>query len=99
MGRFSKPVGAIACAYVILIIPVLCFPAVKGKDLNALNMNYTCLIYGGVMSLAMLWYAVDARKWFKGPKINVEHLIHTQVIDGQEKNLDPTEEVMMGKTA
>jgi hypothetical protein len=63
---------------------VLCFPAVKGKDLNDLNMNYTCLIYGGVMLLALLWYAVDARHWFKGPKINVEHLIHIKVAEGQE---------------
>lgn len=46
-------------------------------------MNYTCLIYGGVMSLALLWYAVDARKWFKGPKVNVEHLIHTRTLDGE----------------
>lgn len=28
------------------------------------------------MTLAMCWYAISARKWFKGPKINVEHLIH-----------------------
>ncbi|KAA6412389.1 MAG: amino acid transporter [Lasallia pustulata] len=97
LGRFSKPVGAIACAWVVLIIPVLCFPAVKGKDLNALNMNYTCLIYGGVMSLALLWYAVDARKWFKGPKINVEHLIHVQALDGHEMNDEKSEEVMIGK--
>ncbi|MCJ1282233.1 hypothetical protein MMC26_001556 [Xylographa opegraphella] len=83
LGRFSKPVGIIACGYVVLMVPVLCFPAVKGADLNTLNMNYTCLIYGGVMSLALLWYAVDARKWFKGPKINVDHLIHTQGLDGQ----------------
>ncbi|MCJ1389693.1 hypothetical protein MMC18_002550 [Xylographa bjoerkii] len=83
LGRFSKPVGVVACAYVVLMVPVLCFPSVKGADLNTLNMNYTCLIYGGVMSLALLWYAVDARKWFKGPKINVDHLIHTQVLDGQ----------------
>ncbi len=41
------------------------------------------------MSLALLWYAVDARKWFKGHKINVEHLIHTKVIDGQEGNESP----------
>ncbi|MCJ1403830.1 hypothetical protein MMC11_007053 [Xylographa trunciseda] len=83
LGRFSKPVGIIACGYVLVMVPVLCFPSVKGADLNTLNMNYTCLIYGGVMSLALLWYAVDARKWFKGPKINVDHLIHTQVLDGQ----------------
>lgn len=65
-----------------LIIPVLCFPSVKGQDLNDLNMNYTCLIYGGVMSLSLLWYAIDARKWFKGPRINVDHLIHAQVVEG-----------------
>jgi hypothetical protein len=66
---------------------VLCFPATKGKDLNNLNMNYTCLIYGGVMLLALLWYAIDARHWFKGPKINVEHLIHFKV-EGQEAEGD-----------
>ena len=35
------------------------------------------------MTLALLWYAIDARKWFKGPKINVEHLIHRQTIEGE----------------
>ena len=45
------------------------------------------------MALALLWYAVDARKWFKGPKINVEHLIHPQVFDGQEVKVDQEDEV------
>ncbi|KAK9318944.1 amino acid transporter [Lipomyces orientalis] len=81
LGRWSKPVGAVAVAWVALIIPVLCFPAVKGQDLNSLTMNYTCLIYGGVMSLSLIWYAIDARKWFKGPRINVDHLIHAQVVE------------------
>lgn len=26
------------------------------------------------MFLAMAWYAIDARKWFKGPRINVDHI-------------------------
>ena len=26
------------------------------------------------MFLAMTWYAVDARHWFKGPRINVDHI-------------------------
>lgn len=25
------------------------------------------------MLLAMVYYAVSARKWFKGPRVNVEH--------------------------
>ncbi|KAF5875669.1 putative amino acid permease protein [Botrytis fragariae] len=76
LGRFSTPIGVVAVGWVVLIIPILCFPSVTGADLNDLNMNYTCLIYGGTMTLAMCWYAISARKWFKGPKINVEHMIH-----------------------
>ena len=49
--------------------------------MNALNMNYACVVYGGVMLLAMTWYLVDARKWFKGPRVNVEHLIHTRIVE------------------
>ncbi|KAK3673486.1 hypothetical protein LTR78_006720 [Recurvomyces mirabilis] len=53
LGRWSKPCGIISCTWVVFIIPVLCFPSVKGGDLNDLNMNYTCLIYGGVMLFAL----------------------------------------------
>ncbi|KAF7926139.1 uncharacterized protein EAE97_010439 [Botrytis byssoidea] len=76
LGRFSTAIGVVAVGWVSLIIPILCFPSVTGADLNDFNMNYTCLIYGGTMTLAMCWYAISARKWFKGPNINVEHMIH-----------------------
>jgi len=33
---------------------------------------------------ALLWYAIDARKWFKGPKINVEHVIHGTDVEDRE---------------
>jgi hypothetical protein len=36
-------------------------------------MNWTCVVYGGPMFIAFLWFLVDARKWFKGPRVNVEH--------------------------
>ena len=103
LGRFSRPVGAVAVAWLCLIVPVLCFPAVKGKDLNDLTMNYTCeflnnlavpypnslligvlgLIYFGTMMFSVIYYAVDARKWFKGPRVNVEHLIHGETLEGE----------------
>lgn len=73
LGRLSKPLGAVAVVWWCVITPALCFPAYKGADLTLLNMNWTCLIYGGAMFLAMVYYTVSARKWFKGPKINVEH--------------------------
>ncbi|EXJ63240.1 hypothetical protein A1O7_03687 [Cladophialophora yegresii CBS 114405] len=84
LGRWSKPLGAVAFGWWLLITPALCFPAVKGNDLNSLTMNWTCLIYGGSMFLAMSWYAIDARKWFKGPRINV-HVTQDgmEVLEGQ----------------
>lgn len=97
LGRFSKPIGVVACAWVALIIPVLCFPAAKGKDLNDLNMNYTCVIYGGTMFLSLCWYAIDARKWFKGPRINVEHLIHGVAAPEDSPTAGEPEEVKFEK--
>jgi len=29
------------------------------------------------MLFALIYYAVDARKWFKGPRVNVEHIIYS----------------------
>jgi amino acid transporter len=51
LGKFSKPVGVVAVMWLLLIIPALVFPAVKGNDLTDLTMNYTCLIYGGPVSI------------------------------------------------
>lgn len=76
LGRFSMPIGATASAFVALMVPILCLPAVTGKDLNAGSMNYTCLVYGAPMGFALVWWFVSARKWFKGPKVNLEHLMH-----------------------
>lgn len=36
-------------------------------------MNWTCLVYGAPMLLVTIWWFVDARKWFKGPRVNIEH--------------------------
>ncbi|GIZ42815.1 hypothetical protein CKM354_000606900 [Cercospora kikuchii] len=74
LGRYSTTVNALAVAWWCVITPALCWPAFKGKNLTPQTMNWTILLYGGVMSLAMLHYGLSGRKWFKGPKINVEHL-------------------------
>lgn len=62
--------------------------AVKGKDLTLINMNWTCLIYGGAMFLALSYYAIDARKWFKGPRINVAHIPDNDLDSGRSHNSD-----------
>ncbi len=45
-------------------------------------MNWTGLVYGAPMLLALLWYAVDARKWYQGPKVNAKHAMIGQVVTG-----------------
>ena len=32
-------------------------------------MNWTCLVYGGPMLIVVIYWFVDAHKWFKGPKV------------------------------
>ncbi|KAK2759455.1 hypothetical protein FQN54_002933 [Arachnomyces sp. PD_36] len=73
LGRFSRPIGTAAVAFVLLMLPILCLPADVGDDLTPELMNWTCVVYGGAMFAILIWWVVDARKWFKGPKVNVEH--------------------------
>jgi hypothetical protein len=38
------------------------------------------------MFFAMVWWFVSARKWFKGPKVNIDHMMFAdnQVVEGKE---------------
>ena len=50
-------------------------------------MNWTCLVYGAPMLGAMVWWFVSAHKWFKGPKVNIEHMMlgrGENVVEGEE---------------
>jgi hypothetical protein len=47
------------------------FPA-TGPNPNAQSMNYTVVINMTVWGGSLLYYYVDARKWFKGPKITLD---------------------------
>jgi amino acid transporter len=73
LGIFSKPVGVMACSFIVVMMPILCFPSVRGNDLTLQLMNWTVLVYGGPMTIVLIWWFISAHKWFKGPVINVEH--------------------------
>lgn len=63
------------------MVPILCFPSVRGDDLTLELMNWTCLVYGAPMLMATIWWFVDARNWFKGPKVNIEHMMLGREVD------------------
>jgi len=73
LGKFSKPIGMMACTFILVMMPILCFPAERGSDNTPQLMNWTVVVYGGPMTLVILWWFISARHWFKGPVINVEH--------------------------
>ena len=60
-------------------------------SLSVTSMNWTCLVYGGPMLGVLIWWVVDARKWFKGPKVNIEHQMlgrDGNVVEGKEAGND-----------
>lgn len=90
LGKFSQAIGILSCAYVLLMTPILCFPQYRGADNTPDLMNWTVVVYFGPMFFAIGWYAIYAHKFFKGPKINVEHMIDPLEIEGVETN-NPSE--------
>lgn len=89
LGRYSFFVGTAAACFTALMIPILCLPTVTGSDLDPSLMNWTCLVWGGPMLLSIIWFVVDAHKWFKGPKVNIEHMMGSSgegkmIIEGQD---------------
>jgi hypothetical protein len=52
-------------------------------------MNWTCLVYGTPMLFCIVWWNLSAKKWFKGPVVNVEHRMlgaEGNIIEGGEIN-------------
>ncbi|KAJ0421771.1 amino acid permease-domain-containing protein [Aspergillus carlsbadensis] len=82
LGPFGPWIGGLGVGFVLLMVPILCLPADTGSNLTPDLMNWTCLVWGGPMLAVSIWWVVDAHKWFKGPKVNVEHAIHGNVIVG-----------------
>lgn len=72
LGKFSRPIGFVSIAFVTVMIPILCFPYVKGENLTLDEMNWTVVVYFGPMLLAWIYYMVAAHKWYKGPKSNLD---------------------------
>jgi amino acid transporter len=84
LGPFGPYIGGLGVAFVTLMVPILCLPSVTKGDLTPDLMNWTCLVYGAPMLAVLIWWVVDARKWFTGPKVNVEHSMHPVVSEGME---------------
>ena len=66
LGRWSKPVGTIAVAWVAFITVLFMLPQVSPITRN--TFNYTPIAVLVVLGFAGIWWAVSARTWFKATR-------------------------------
>ncbi|CAK7266660.1 GABA-specific high-affinity permease [Sporothrix epigloea] len=78
-GRFSKPIAIFSVVFLIYGIILCMFPS-SGPDPNLQSMNYTVVINMAVWGGASLYYLIDARKWFEGPRMTLDQ--DAQVVEG-----------------
>lgn len=45
------------------------------------NMNYAVVILGAIIIFAGVWFVVDARKWFTGPKVTIDTEVFNVISD------------------
>ncbi|MEW5314028.1 MAG: hypothetical protein WDW38_005556 [Sanguina aurantia] len=69
LGRFSLPVCWAAISWVAFITVLFCLPI--EYPINDQNFNYAPVALLAVLSFALGWWMLGARKWFKGPVSNL----------------------------
>jgi amino acid permease (GABA permease) len=67
LGRWSKPIGVVAVAWVVFITVLFMLP--QASPVTAKTFNYTPIAVLVVLGFAGIWWLASARKWFKGPKV------------------------------
>lgn len=81
-GAVSRVISLVASAYLFFVIFILAMWPLEGPNPSPHNMNYTVVVNGFVWIGCMLYYFLNARKWFEGPKNTFEgYNIDSSVMD------------------
>ncbi|KAF3447036.1 hypothetical protein FNV43_RR12216 [Rhamnella rubrinervis] len=70
LGKARRPICLIAFLWICYTCSVFLLPTVY--PLKWRTFNYAPIALGGCLALIMLWWFLDARKWFKGPVRNID---------------------------
>jgi hypothetical protein len=65
LGKFSFPIAITAVLWIAFISIVFCLPQLN--PVNSKTLNYAPVAVGIVLSYALGFWALSARKWFAGP--------------------------------
>jgi amino acid permease (GABA permease) len=67
LGRWSRPIGIVATAWVVFIAILFMLPQVN--PVNPSTFNYAPIAVLAVVIFAGGWWLISANRWFKGPKV------------------------------
>ena len=67
LGRWSYPIGIIACIWVVFITILFMLPT--ASPIGWGNFNYTIVAVVAVIGFAGIYWLVSAKNWFTGPKV------------------------------
>jgi amino acid permease (GABA permease) len=67
LGRWSRPIGMIAVGWVVIITILFMLPTTSPVTWQ--TFNYTVIAVVAVLGFAGIYWAVSARTWFTGPKV------------------------------
>ena len=67
LGRWSKPVGIIACIWVVFITILFILPT--ASPITVGDFNYTIVALAVVIGYAGIYWLVSAKNWFTGPRV------------------------------
>ena len=65
LGRFSYPIAITAVLWIAFISIVFCLPELN--PVNSQTLNYAPVAVGIVLTYALGFWAISARRWFVGP--------------------------------
>ena len=65
-GLLGYAVHGISCSYIAVFIVIFCFPYVL--PVEASNMNYSCVILGGLTIFISFFWMYKGRKGYQGPQ-------------------------------
>ena len=65
-GMLGYVMNGIACTYMIVFIVIFCFP--YALPVAGGNMNYSCLIAGGLSIFIAAWWFWKGSRGYEGPK-------------------------------
>jgi amino acid permease (GABA permease) len=67
LGRWSRPIGIISVTWVVIISILFMLPT--SYPVTWKTFNYTVIAVVAVLGFAAVYWAVSARTWFTGPKV------------------------------